>query len=228
MLFPLSIFNSKPHLQYFIFLNLIFLTLFASCKEKKPIRNIFKDDFNRLHLEENYFDTIGRYLIINNSLNIYGAYNHPLWLKKPLPANLDLEFDTWSLSSKGDIKIELFGDGKSFALNKGAYKGTGYIFCQGGWNNSKTFIARRFEHARNLLHTKKIKVEPGKKYHWKIESRLKNGILTLKWFIDNKQILTFKDKNSLYGKNNRYFAFSNWATDVYFDNLVITPVNSKN
>ncbi|MDA3862341.1 MAG: hypothetical protein PF689_00575 [Deltaproteobacteria bacterium] len=227
MLFPLSIFNFKSFFQCSIFINLTFLTLFAGCKQKEPIKNVFQDDFNRLHLEENYFDTISRYLIINNSLNIYGAYNHPLWLKKNLPANMDLEFDTWSLSTKGDIKIELFGDGKSFALNKGAYKGTGYIFCQGGWNNSKTFIARKFEHARNLLHTKKIKVEPEKKYHWKIESRLKNGILILKWFIDNKLILTLKDEDPLYGKNNRYFAFSNWATDVYFDNLVITPVNTK-
>jgi hypothetical protein len=202
----------------------LFLLLAACQKNDLPIsKNGFTDNFDRNTLGANWFDTIGRFVLANNSLNIQGGYNHPLWLKKKIPVNVDIEFNAKSMTSDGDIKIELFGDGKSFALNRGAYVATGYVFCQGGWKNKKTFIAKRFEHDRKLLHTTKAKVNIGKYHHWKIVSRKKEGALILTWFIDGKKILSMKDLSPIYGSKNQWFAFSNWASDTWFDNLKITP-----
>jgi hypothetical protein len=205
---------------------LIFFSIITvSCSDPGVLISPYHDDFSRDSLGPDYFDTIGRYLIIKGELNILGGFNHPLWLKKPLPANVNIEFDARSLSPEGDIKFELFGDGSSYSFNKGKYLADGYVFCMGGWNNTKTFIARRDEHAKNLLHTVKTKVVSGKKHHFKVESRLSGGILKITWYIDQEKVLEMRDSQPLYNSKNRFFAFSNWNTDVYFDNLAITPIN---
>ena len=42
----------------------------------------------------------------------------------------------WADSEEGDIKIELNGDGRSFAKSAN-YRPSGYVLVFGGWNNSK-------------------------------------------------------------------------------------------
>ena len=42
-----------------------------------------------------------------------------------------VEFDVTSYSPSGDIKVELFGDGKTFATHKGAYTASGYVLIFG-------------------------------------------------------------------------------------------------
>ncbi|MBN2725080.1 MAG: hypothetical protein JXR95_13520 [Deltaproteobacteria bacterium] len=215
-------------MKFIKLMNAILLGMFflSGCNENPTITS-FKDDFNRADISRPWFDTIGRYLIIKGELNITGAYNHPLWLKKRIGPNVDIEFDAKSNTADGDVKIELFGDGKSFAHNKGAYVATGYVFCLGGWKNTKTFIARRFEHAKNLLHTRKVLAKKGVYQHWKISSTLKDGTLTLSWYIDGVHVLTLKDSASLYKSGNEYFAFSNWASDSWFDNLKIVRTDNS-
>ncbi len=200
--------------------------LFVSCSPERVLDKPFVDLFDREDVGTGYFDTIGRYIIDQGALHIRGGYNHPLWLKKPLPAELEITLDVRSLSPEGDIKIELFGDGKSFAFNRGAYFATGYVLGQGGWNNTKTFIARRDEHDKALLHTNRFPVTQSQWHRWRIFTFMENNRLVISWWIDDRPALRLVDPAPLYGKNNRHFGFSNWRADVFFDNLHIIPLTA--
>ena len=199
---------------------------FSACRPKDPsLEGGFKDRFERKLLGENYYDTIGRYRIIHGKLNIEKAYNHPLWMRKRLPRDVIIEVDVLSKSSEGDIKVEVFGDGRSHAWSRGAYRATGYVICMGGWKNSKSFIARRDEHGkegRDIVsrNDPAAKVQINKTYHWKI---VREGKL-LSWYVDGELFLTFEDPMPLFGPKNDHFGFNNWQSDVYFDNLLIRPL----
>ena len=44
-----------------------------------------------------------------------GAHNHPVWLNRTLPINARIEFDAVSYGDEGDLKCEVWGDGRTFA-----------------------------------------------------------------------------------------------------------------
>ncbi len=195
--------------------------------EGEPITGAFTDDFERGDLGDSFFATTNNYQLVNGALSAKGAFNHPLWLTRRLPKNVSIEFDCWSNTADGDIKVEFFGDGLSHAATKEKvqYKATGYVAIMGGWNNSKSLLARRDEHGAegvDLSSRTAPKVEVGKRYHWKI-TRVGAEI---RWFVDdmNTPFLQFRDAKPLTGANQSYFAFNNWESDTWFDNLRITPL----
>jgi hypothetical protein len=198
-----------------------------SCSREAVLDRPFTDDFERDRPGAIWFDTIGRYVIDRGALHISGGYNHPLWLSRPLPSDLEITLDARSLSPDGDLKIELFGDGRSFALNRGRYWATGYVLGQGGWGNTKTFIARRDEHNSQLLHSTAFPVRIGQWHRWRITTFLEDGRLVISWWVDDLPALRLTDPDPLYGGKNRHFGFSNWKSDAYFDNLRITPLTPE-
>jgi len=185
----------------------------------------FADQFNRKAIGASYFDTIGRYRVIRGRLNIEKAYNHPLWLRRRLPRNVEVSVDVASMTDDGDMKVEIFGDGQSSATtNRGAYMATGYVLCMGAWHNTKSFIARKNEHGKegiDVVSRVDEKVVKGKTYHWRIVRR---GHL-LEWYVDGELFLSFNDPEPLYGYRNDHFGFNDWQSDVYFDNLKIRRLN---
>jgi hypothetical protein len=208
------------------------LVLVAGCKVKDPppINAQFYDGFERTELGNLYDATGDGYRITAGQVSAKGAHNHPLWLRRRLPRNVRIEFDAWSTEPRGDIKVEVFGDGHSYDPNGGAYTATGYEVIFGGWGNSKSIIARLDEHGKDLAQRVDVKVIPNKHYHWKIE---RQGT-KLTWWIDptvaqpNGQpvpiFLEWNDPTPLEGPGHEYFALNNWETDTWFDNLVITPL----
>ena len=195
--------------------------------EGAPITSAFSDDFERGELGDSFFATTDNYQLVNGALSAKGAFNHPLWLTRKLPKNVSIEFDCWSTTADGDIKVEFFGDGLSHAATKEKvqYKATGYVAIMGGWNNSKSLLARRDEHGTegvDLSSRTAPKVEVGKRYHWKIT---REGA-DIRWFVDDMTtpFLQFRDAKPLTGDAQSYFAFNNWESDTWFDNLVITPL----
>lgn len=202
------------------------LAIGAGCtkKDPPPITERWTDDFERSAIGDDYRATSDAYRIANGALGTKGAYNHPLWLRKQLPRDVVVELDAWSTTPDGDIKVELFGDGTSHATSKGAYTASGYVFVFGGWGNSKSILARRDEHGEvgvDLVERTAPKVEPGKRYHWKI---VRVG-QQVDWYVDDMAtpFLSFTDPDPLEGDGHQYFGFNNWESDSWFDDLVIAP-----
>ncbi len=200
------------------------LVLATACKVKEPpaITAPHSDAFERAQLGGDYLATGSGYAIRSGELSAKGAHNHPLWLRRKLPRNVRIDLETWSTEPRGDLKVEVFGDGKSFDPNGGAYTATGYELIFGGWHNSKSIIARLDEHGNDLVQRTDVKVIPNQRYHWRIERQGK----TLRWFIDDMTtpFLVLEDPRPLEGAGHEYFAFNNWETDTWFDNVVITPM----
>lgn len=194
--------------------------LSGACKVKEApvLTERWADDFERAELGGDYYDTGGDYQIVDGSLRAEKAYNHPLWLRKRLPRNVQLEFDAWAETPIGDLKVELYGDGRSSAGDKGAYTSTGYVAVFGGWSNTKSLLARGNEHGNTLsIDATKRRVKPEQKYHWKL---VRKGSL-IEWYLDGELFLSYDDPTP---RESGYFAFANWEAATRFDNLVVTPL----
>jgi hypothetical protein len=201
----------------------VWLVLVLGCKVKDPppITDPWTDTFDD-SIGGNYYKSGPGYEVAHGALSAHGAHNHPLWLRKKLPHDVRVELDCWSTEARGDLKIEIFGDGHSYDPDGGAYMATGYEVIFGGWYNSKSIIARLDEHGKDVSARLEPKVAPNRHYHWKIERR---GRL-LAWFVDDMQtpFLQLDDPHPLEGVGHEYFGFNNWETDTWFDNLSITPL----
>lgn len=197
----------------------------AGCKVKDPppIEGPWSDDFARDEVGSNYYKTGGGFRVVDGALAVQGAHNKPLWLRKKLPRDVKIELTAWSNSPEGDIKIEVFGDGRSFDPDGNRYMATGYVLVFGGWSNSKSILARMDEHGEvnvDLVERRQPKVEPGRKYRWTITRRGKK----VDWQIDGQPFLSFDDLQPLEGPGHEYLGFNNWETDTRFDDLVVTPL----
>jgi hypothetical protein len=125
-----------------------------------------------------------------------------------------------SKSQAGDIKIELWGDGESFATEKGAYTSTGYVFIFGGWHNSLSVLCRMQEHDQGRKAERAdVRVQPGRTYHWTVTRR--GG--TIDWKIDGQPFLSWTDPEPLAGTGHEYLGINDWEAAVTFDNLSIRP-----
>jgi hypothetical protein len=191
----------------------------AGCKiEKLPPAGPSSDDFNRAALGDAWAVTGGNWRLDNGELVIDHAYNHPLWLKKPIPRDAIIELDCWSNDDAGDLKIEAWGDGKSFAQTA-SYTATSYVFIFGGWHNQISAIARMNEHGADRKTRTDLRVEKGKKYHWRIAR--KGGHID--WQIDGKPFMSYDDARPLDGNEHSYLGFNDWEAELHFDNLKVTP-----
>lgn len=176
----------------------------------------FADDFERAAIGADYFTTGGHWRILRGELFSPGVKNNPLWLKMRLPRDVAIEFDARSETAAGkragDIKFELFGDGRSHA--------SGYVCVFGGWDNQISVIARLDEHGKDRRERRDRKVEAGRTYHMRVERR---GNL-LSWYVDGLPFLSFEDRAPLSGLGHDRFGFSSWEADLFFDNLRIKPL----
>jgi hypothetical protein len=193
------------------------LSSLSACSiERRPPGGPFADDFERASLGDAWKVTGGSYRIVNGELVIDHAYNHPLWLSKAIPRDAVIELDAWSNSDAGDIKIEIWGDGKSYATTT-SYTATSYVFIFGGWHNQLSAIARMNEHGDDRKTRGDLKVERGRKYHFRFAR--KDGHLD--WQVDGKPFLQFDDPKPLDGPDHAYLGFNDWEAELHFDNLKI-------
>ena len=194
----------------------------GGCRAKVPqIETAFVENFDKAELGPVWHDTGGGYALRDGALRIKKAYNHPLWLRQRLPANVAIELDVMSNSPSGDIKFEIYGDGESFDPDKQGYIATGYVLVFGGWSNSLSIIAKQNEHNEGVKASRPdVRVQPGKTYHYKVTR--KDGVID--WQIDGQPFLRYADPEPLKGSGNEFFGFNNWESDVVFDNLSIRPL----
>lgn len=179
----------------------------------------FHDDFERAALGADWNDTGADWRIENGELSIRGAHNHPLWLRRTLPRDVRIEFDVRSESPEGDIKVEVFGDGTSYATAD-SYTATSYVVIFGGWGNSLNVLARLNEHGDDRVVGPTRPVEANRDYHMRIE---RSGGRIAAW-VDDELLVEMNDERPLSGTGHDHFGFNDWNAQVYFDDLVITPL----
>jgi hypothetical protein len=180
----------------------------------------FADNFDRAQLGSDWHATSqSAWSIREGRLRVANARNHPAWLRRKLPRNARIEFDAWSHGPAGDIKCEVYGDGRSYATED-SYTATSYVVIFGGWNNQLNVIARMDEHAPDRRVRRGPPVVQDQRYHFAIERR--GNVLS--WSLDGSPMLEWDDPEPLAGPNHEYFAFNNWMVELEFDNLVITPL----
>ena len=170
--------------------------------------------------------------VMSNSMRAFveHARNHPLWLRRRLPTNARIEFDAMSGSDEGDLKVELWGDGRSAADSVSYNDATSYLTIFGGWKNSFHVLARINEHApdrpeirldENSDDLRARKVEKGRSYHFKVT---RDDGHTVRWLVDDLEILTYPDPKPLLGPGHDHFGFNDWDVRACFDNLTVTPL----
>lgn len=179
----------------------------------------FSDNFERGELGADWNNTGGPYEIRDGMLHVQGAFNHPLWLTRALPKDVRIEFDARSASPDGDIKVEVFGDGFSRA-ETASYTATSYVVILGGWRNQLNVLARMNEHGDDRVVGPAQKVEVKRTYRIKVERR--GGLFTV--WTDGRKLMEMNDAHPLEGRGHDHFAFNNWQSDLWFDNLQITPL----
>ena len=178
-----------------------------------------RDDFERSAVGELWKNTGGPWEIREGALHIRGARNRPLWLRRVLPRDVRIEFTAKSMSEEGDIKFEVFGDGVSRAEAE-RYTATSYVVIFGGWDNSSNVIARLNEHGADRVTGRRQRVEPGREYQFKVERV--GSVITV--FVDGVELVKMDDAHPLEGRGHDHFAFNNWESDLWYDNLVITAL----
>ena len=176
----------------------------------------FADDFERSRLGPDWWSAGGHWQIRDGELWSPAARNNPLWLRMRLPRDVAIEFDARSETAggprAGDIKVELFGDGRDHS--------SGYVLVFGGWGNETSVIARLDEHGSDRSERKDRRVEPGRTYHMRLERRGRE----LRWFVDGELFLAYDDPAPLEGKGHDRFGFSSWDADLFFDRLRVEPL----
>jgi hypothetical protein len=190
----------------------------------------YRDDFDRAELGPDWHATSTAWRIEDGRLCGQGARNHPVWLKKRLPVNARIEFDATSGSPDGDIKVEAWGDGRSFATGTTYDDATSYLFVLGGWKNRFSVLARLNEHAQNRQEVRLLpgsedpRTQPvveGKSYHVEIE---RSDGQTVALTVDETPIHEFSDPAPLKGPGHEHFAFNDWDVPLCFDSLQVTPL----
>jgi hypothetical protein len=158
------------------------------------------------------------------------AHNHGVWLQRTLPVNARIEFDAVSIDADGDIKCEVWGDGRSAATGISYTNATSYLVIFGGWHNTLHKIARLNEHGGDAKEIKIDKtsddpvqqpVTQGQVYHFKIE---RTDGKTVRWSVNGVEYLAYTDPAPLTGAGHDHFGFNDWEAPVCFDNVKVTPL----
>ena len=115
--------------------------LHAALRGQAPIAVAvpFQDKFDRASVGDAWWSNGGLWRIVEGQLYSPGVGNNPLWLKARLPADVRVEFDLRSEGPDGDVKWEMYGDGRNHS--------TGYLFLFGAWRNRESRICKLDEHA---------------------------------------------------------------------------------
>lgn len=170
--------------------------------------------------------------IENGRLCGKGAQNHGVWLNAILPVNARIEFDAISDSADGDLKAEVWGDGKSGATATSYTNATSYIAILGGWKNTAHVLARKNEHGKDR---KEIKVDNdsddprehgvsvGQVYKFKIE---RSDGKTVRFSVNGIELLSYVDSDPLAGVGHDHLGFNNYWDNIKscYDNVKITPL----
>ncbi len=194
----------------------------------KPPISRFTDSFERAAIGSDYLVTGPGWTISDGALCAKEARNHGIWLRAPLPMKVRIAFDAIAKSDQGDLKVEIFGDGESFAKGARYDDATWYVAIFGGWKNTTHVLARLDEHGKDRAEVAVITgaedprsrpVVPEQPYHFVFERR---SVDLITWTVNGVTLLEYRDASPLVGDLHAHFGFNNWVAPVCFDNLEIS------
>lgn len=208
---------------------LLLLLAISGCTKTAPSGS-FQDDFNRSALGPDWqTENPGAYRLVDGQLEIRMAHNQPLWLTRPIPRDVRIDFDCTPREPAVDMKVEVFGDGRRHEsaediARDAQYTASGYVFIFGGWHNQLSTLARQFEHQwqyqPGVPMRRDVRGVPNRRYHWTI---IRDGH-HLEWDLDGSLFLQLDDPNPLEGPGHDRFAFDGWESEVACDDLKIEPL----
>jgi hypothetical protein len=203
-------------------LALVGLAALAGChKQDELIVTALSDAFDRAEIGDGWRESGGSYRIENGELLADGARHHPLWLRKRLPPDVAIEFDARTTGDGGDIRIVLYGDGKSANPDRDGCQSSGYALVFGGWKNKLSVLCRGDQADGGHLRARADwPVVAGRDYHFYVTR--KGGLLS--WYIAGHEMTEWNDPKPLGGPGHEAFGFDGGNEKVYFDNLTITPL----
>lgn len=179
-------------------------------------RLVFSDDFERETFGENWLTASDMWTIEAGEVVVANARNEGLWLQFPLPNDVRVSFDARALSEEGDLKFEVFTDGRTHQ--------SGYVGIFGGWDNRLNIIARLDEHGDDrLVGAEGHQVEVDRTYRFEIE-RTGSDVV---WRVDGEHFITFEDAEPLVGVGHQFFGFNDWESPVRFDNVEVWDLSPE-
>jgi hypothetical protein len=190
----------------------------------------YEEHFDGNALSADWRPTSPVWHIENGRLCGQKAHNHPVWLQRKLPKNAKISFVAESDSTEGDLKVEIWGDGRSEATAISYTNATSYLFVLGGWKNHFHVLARIDEHAPDRLErrvnadssdARDKPVIPGAKYRFSIE---RNDGRTVRWTVNGLEMAKLTDPVPLVGPGHEYLGFNDWEVHACFDDLMIVPL----
>jgi hypothetical protein len=215
-----------------------------ACTARPTVSLPYTQDFSAPTLGSEWSSTGGGWQVVDGRLHNGGAHNVPLWLSAALPRDVRVTFLAESKSDAVDLKVEIFGDGRRHE--------SGYIVVVAGWNNTRSIIGRLAEHGerynpvrtlettealrqeverngaaavaryrdRREISQRPVTMQPNRVYRFQLERRNHD----LRVYLDGELHLEHFDPSPLYGPGHDRFAFNNWASEVYFDELSVSPL----
>lgn len=191
---------------------------------------VYEDHFDGVTLGSDWRPTSPVWRIENGRLCGQNAHNHPIWLQRKLPKNARISFTATSDSPDGDLKAEIWGDGRSEATAISYTNATSYLFILGGWKNHFHVLARIDEHAADRLErrvspestdVRDRPVVPGVKYRFTVE---RTDGRTVHWSVNGVEMAKLTDPTPLVGPGHEHLGFNDWEVHACFDNLSIIPL----
>ena len=171
-------------------------------------RLVFEDRFDGESFDERWTTASPRWRLADGRLQVQGARNEGFWLQVPLPEQVKITYETTSHSPDGDLKFEVFTDGRTHE--------SGYVGIFGGWQNRLNIIARLDEHGDDrLVGQPGVRVVPEQRYTFTIVRTDQR----LRWYIDGEHFLTWDDSAALRGPGHAYFGFNNWDVPTSFHSI---------
>lgn len=201
----------------------------ASAPSDPPLDGPFEDDFERAELGPDWLALSPVWRIEGGRLCGRGARNRGVWLKRTLPTVARIEVTAIAASDDGDLKLELWGDGRSGAKGATYDHATGYVAILGGWRNQRHVLARLDEHGDDRL---ELVVDPSG------DDRRRRAVIahrpvrfvfertdekTLRWEVDGVIVHEMVDEEPLRGPGHDHLGFNDWEAPVCFDDLRIEP-----
>jgi hypothetical protein len=198
-----------------------------------PLDATFEDDFERAELGPAWLALSPAWKIQDGKLCAKGARNRGIWLRRTLPRDARIEVTATAGSEAGDLKVELWGDGRSGATGATYDDATSYLAIFGGWRNARHVLARLDEHGddRSELTVepsaedpRRRPVTPGQPYRFRFDRR--DG-RTLRWEVDGVLMFELPDDDPLDGAGHDHLGFNDWDAPVCFDDLRVVPLSAN-